>query len=53
MVHIEFSDDQEKPREQLKHPQGMTGPQPQPYVPPPESNLVVGGNTFPTSSGAA
>ena len=41
MVHIEFSDDQEKPREQLKHPQGMTGPQPQPYVPPPASALPV------------
>ena len=29
---IEFSDDQDEPRVQLKYPQGMTGPQPQPYV---------------------
>ena len=36
---IEFSDDQDKPRVQLKYPQGMTGPQPQPYVPPPASAL--------------
>ena len=38
---IEFSDDQDKPRVQLKYPQGMTGPQPQPYVPPPASALPV------------
>ena len=38
---IEFSDDQDEPRVQLKYPQGMTGPQPQPYVPPPASALPV------------
>ena len=38
---IEFSDDQDKPRVQLKYPQGMTGPQPQPYVPPPASAIPV------------
>merc|ERR1719171_1637972 len=39
---IEFSDDQDKPRVQLKYPQGMTGPQPQPYVPPPASPTQAG-----------
>ena len=37
---IEFSDDQDKPRVQLKYPQGMTGPQPQPYVPPPSASAL-------------
>ena len=38
---IEFSDDQDKPRVQLKYPQGMTGPQPQPYIPPPAAAVPV------------
>ena len=40
---IEFSDDQDKPRVQLKYPQGHAGPQPQPqpYVPPPASAIPV------------
>merc|ERR1719482_2401831 len=29
---IEFSDDESKPRVQLKYPQGMTGPQPQGFA---------------------
>ena len=33
---IEFTTDEDKPRVQLKYPQGMTGPQPQPYIPPSE-----------------
>ena len=31
---IEFTTDEETPRVQLKYPPGMTGPQPQPYIPP-------------------
>lgn len=31
---IEFTTDENQPRVQLKYPPGMTGPQPQPYIPP-------------------
>ena len=31
---IEFTTDEDTPRVQLKYPPGMTGPQPQPYIPP-------------------
>jgi len=44
---IEFSDDENKPRVQLKYPQGMTGPQPQGFAamqhpqPPPAAPMAV------------